>query len=52
MSFMDFGAEDLDVADDALIVPEKTTYRRRTMAEFKAELEKWLTEMEAGEKQP
>lgn len=52
MSFMDFGADGLDADEELVVVPEKTTYRRRTMAEFKAELEKWLTEVEAGEKQP
>uniref|UniRef100_A0A9E7ZUD3 ISL3 family transposase n=1 Tax=Bosea sp. NBC_00436 TaxID=2969620 RepID=A0A9E7ZUD3_9HYPH len=52
MSFMDFGAEDLDFAEEVVVVPEKTTYRRRTMAEFKAELETWLTEVKAGEDQP
>lgn len=45
MSFMVFGAEDRDVVYERVIIPGKTVYRRRTIAEFKAELGQWLAEV-------
>ena len=44
MSFMVFGAEDRDVVYERVTVPSTTTYRRRTIAEFEAELAAWLSE--------
>ena len=53
MSFMDFGAEDRDVVYERLIIPDRTTYRRRTIAEFKAELNQSLVEAtKTGEEAP
>lgn len=45
MSFMDIGAKDRDVVYERVIIPGKTTYRRRTIAEFKAELDQWLADV-------
>jgi transposase len=45
MSFMVFGAEDRDVAYERVLIPGKTVYRRRTIAEFKAEMGQWLAEV-------
>jgi transposase len=45
MSFMVFGAEDRDVVYERVLIPGKTVYRRRTIAEFKTELGQWLAEV-------
>ena len=45
MSFMVFGAEDRDAVYERVIIPGKTIYRRRTIAEFKTELDQWLAEV-------
>ncbi len=48
-SFMDFAADQVDEAYEIVTTPDTTTYRRRTIAEFEAELEAWLSEMEAAQ---
>lgn len=47
-SFMDFGAGEADEAYEVVTTPDVTTYRRRTIAEFDAELRAWLEDVEAA----
>lgn len=48
MSFTDFSVEDRGVTYEKVTVPATTTYRRRTIAEFEAELKAWLSEVEVA----
>lgn len=44
-SFMDFEAAEADEAYEIVTTSDTTTYRRRTIAEFEAELKVWLAEV-------
>ncbi|MCP4560460.1 MAG: ISL3 family transposase, partial [Bosea sp.] len=45
--FMDYAADDADESYEVVTTPDTVTYRRRTIAEFDAELRTWLSEVEA-----
>ena len=47
-AFMDFGANEIDEAYEVVTTPDTTTYRRRTIAEFEAELQEWLSEVDSA----
>ena len=47
-SFADYAADEVDEAYEIVTTPDTTTYRRRTIAEFEAELAIWLAEVEAA----
>jgi len=47
-SFMGFGAAEADESYEIVTTLDTTTYRRRTVAEFEAELAIWLAEVEAA----
>lgn len=44
-AFMDFAADRVDESYEVVTSPGTTTYRRRTIAEFEAELQTWLSEV-------
>jgi transposase len=47
-SFAEYAANEVDEAYEIVTTPDTTTYRRRTIAEFEAELAIWLAEVEAA----